>query len=180
MPNKRIIIAGGTGFIGRAIARELASRGAETTASGEVIADFDPYDPREAMELFGQALGFTPTELSEGWEKKMAERDAVNYYRTLQATVLAQHNYAMMQEDREAITDMREAILEYNSQVPFPEMKLTPKLIRQSAKMFLENQIKAGMGEGADKKYRRLAKSIEEAYPDPVGDSARRDESGRP
>ena len=56
--------------------------GGERTAAGQVIAEFDPFEPKDKMELVGQALGFPPSRVTEeGWERYMAEKEGfVNYY----------------------------------------------------------------------------------------------------
>jgi hypothetical protein len=55
----------------------MGMRGAETTQNGNVIAEFDPYDPRTALELVGQGLGFQPSKLTQGWERQIAVADQI-------------------------------------------------------------------------------------------------------
>jgi hypothetical protein len=156
------------------------SRGQETTAGGEVVAKFDPHDMRDTLEIVGQSLGFMPSKVSQGWERVIAVKDAIQYYQVQQTALQRQLNWAYFQEDREAIADVREAIKEYNASVPFPELRMTPQGIKSGVKEYVKSHMVSGMGETGERKNRRLQKSIEEAYPDPYGDSVRKDPFGEP
>jgi hypothetical protein len=145
----------------------FAERGGEFTAAGEKIATFSAFDPRDRMELIGQALGFTPTKLAKGWEAYMAEKEAVNYYKAASSELQRQINWAFLQEDREAMADVRKKVSEYNMSVPYPEMRMRPEDIRSSLKSYLRQQAMAKAGIDS-KKYRRLEKSIEEVYSGPA------------
>jgi len=154
-------------------AARYAAEGKERAANGVVIADFTPYDTRTGLEIFGQSLGFPITEVTQGWERELAKRDMVQFYKVYQAAVQRNLNIAYMQEDREAIADAREALREYNSTVPMPEMGIKPSDAKRAVREYIKSQYKAGAGFEADRKFHRLSKLVEEAYPDPVGDSER-------
>lgn len=149
-----------------------AVRGQEETARGDPVASFDPYDPKDTMELFGQSLGFTPSEITTGWEKTRAEQEAVRYYRTWMEGILKQHNYAFVQEDREAVADARKRILEYNEQVPYPEMKIGSKTLKSSLGSYVESRAKADAGIESQKRFQRLRQGIEANYRDDISDTA--------
>jgi hypothetical protein len=154
--------------------------GQERTANGVVIADFTPYDVRTGLEIFGQGLGFPLAEVQQGWEREFAKRDAVQFYKTWQASIQRQLNIAYLQEDREAIADAREAYKTYNESVPFPEMGIKAKDAKQAVRQFIKEQMKAQAGFAAERKYFRLSKSLEEAFPDPHGDNVRSGEAQKP
>jgi hypothetical protein len=147
-------------------ATRLASRGEEKTMRGDVVAEFDPYDPKEALELFGQGLGFTPTELTEGWERTLAQREGVNYYRMRMEGLLKAHNWTFLNEDEDAKRDALQKIKEYNEVVPWPELKIGPKTIKESLVAYAESQKMTEMGMEQQKRYVRLRQSIEAAYAD--------------
>lgn len=150
-------------------AKRLYERGGEFTKAGDPVATFDKMDLRDNMEILGQGFGFTPTKLSQGWERQIAVMDAVQYYKARQSALLSQHNWALWNEDREAQKDALDAISEYNQEVPFPEMGITGKSLKQSAKAYLQSHLEAEEGFGVDKKYLRLKDKVEENYPDPAG-----------
>jgi hypothetical protein len=146
----------------------MGMRGAETTQNGNVIAEFDPYDPRTALELVGQGLGFQPSKLTQGWERQIAVADQIQYYKVQQEALLRQHNFALWQQDREAAADVRESIRRYNQQVPQPEMGISGNTLKDSFKSFLEKRQVAGMGLEAEKKYRRLREQTIPTFGRPV------------
>lgn len=161
-------------------AARFAIEGKERAANGVVVADFTPYDARSGLEIFGQGLGFPIRENTLGWEKELAKRDAVQFYKVYQSSVQRQLNVAYMQEDREAIADARAALAQYNSQVPFPEMGIKPKDAKQAVHEYVKSQYKAGAGFEADRKFHRLSKLLEESYPDPHGDRMSKDVDFQP
>lgn len=161
-------------------AARYAVEGQERAANGVVIADFTPYDTRSGLEIFGQSLGFPVRETTLGWEKELAKRDAVQFYKVYQSSVQRQLNIAYMQEDREAITDARAALAQYNSTVPFPEMGIKAKDAKSAVREYIRSQYKAGAGFEADRKFHRLSKLLEESYPDPVGDISSKSVDFRP
>lgn len=150
-------------------AARLAMEGKETTASGDVIGEFDPFDTRDQMEILAQGLGFQPARLVQGWERIVAVRDMTTYYKIQQEGLLRSLDWSFFQEDREAKADAMSAIRKYNSQVPQPEMKLTNDTIKASLKSYLTKQQTSSMGLAAEKKYRRLREEVESSYPDPFG-----------
>lgn len=152
----------------------------EQMADGTVVANFTPYDVRTGLEIFGQALGFPLTEVQEGWEREIAVRDATQFYKTWQASIQRQLNIAYLQEDREAIADSLENLKRYNESVPMPEMGIKPKDAKRAVRDFIKSQVKAELGFAGQKKYERLMRQVEEAWPDPHGDSVRKGEVNQP
>lgn len=161
-------------------AARYSQEGKERMANGIVVADFTPYDVRSGLEIAGQALGFPPQKVQIGWERELAKQDAVQFYKTWQMSIQRQLNIAYMQEDREAISDARDAYKQYNENVPMPEMRIKPKDAKDAIRDFIKSQYKAGAGFSAERKFQRLTKSVEEAFPDPFGDSVRKDLAGHP
>jgi len=62
-------------------------------------------------------------------------------------------------------------IREYNDSVPFPEMSITGKSMKQSLRSYIEKRAVAEAGVAGEKKFQRLREKVEENYPDPWGDS---------
>jgi len=152
-------------------AARLAIEGKETTSSGDVIGSFDLGNPRDQLEILAQALGFSPARLILGWERQMAQRDMIQYYKVQQEALLRDMNWALFQEDREARADALASIRKYNEQVPLPEMKIGTQTIRDSFKSYLAKQATSALGLAAEKKYRRLREQVEKSFPDPLGNA---------
>lgn len=159
-------------------ATRLFMGGEEKTQSGSIVAEFDPHDMRDKLELVGQAFGYTPSKMNLGWERELAQRDYIAYYKVQSEALHKQFNWALMQEDREALADVREAIQKYNGQVPYPEMGIGTESLKQSSKGYLEKQALAGAGVAAERKNRRLQQRVRESYPDPYGDNWKKEPQG--
>ncbi len=149
-------------------AARLATRGKETTRRGEVIAEFDPYDALDAAELLLQAAGFTPTRRSAGWEKIIAKREVVEFYKTMRSKLVRDYVYGREIRDRELIADAFAAVRKYNKQVPFPEMKISNKALGQAFKTRFDDLQKAQRGFPQQDQFRRLDRSIEEVFEEPA------------
>jgi hypothetical protein len=143
----------------------LYSEGAEVTRRGDVVAEFDMTDPRDRADLAATAFGFQPTKLSEGWEQLFAKREATLFYRTWKSDLLTDWNWARADGgDREGRADMMKAIRKYNSQVPYPEMRISSKTLKRSADAYDRTQKKSGAGIALQTEYRRLQNSIKQSF----------------
>jgi hypothetical protein len=145
-------------------ARRLAAEGREQTKSGQIIAEFDPSNPRDAAELGLLAVGFQPRRLTEGWRSEIHKRQGVQYYEVWKRQISRQFNFAMASGDREAIADMRKAVRQYNNSVPFPEMSITGDYLRQSLQTYLRERAKAEAGVPSSPSTFRFERSIEEVF----------------
>jgi len=141
-----------------------ASQGGEFSSRGEPIAEFDPNDTQDTMEMAAQAFGFTPSKVSRGWERYLAEKQVVTYYAAWRDSLLAHHNAARLSSDAEEISSAMNAISEYNNAVPFPEMRLSGQVLQESLHQFYQQRALAGKDVPAQRSYRRLEESIRELY----------------
>ena len=155
-------------------AGRMSVRAGEETRSGYPIAGFNMHDPQDQGELIGQALGFTPREVSVGWEKYIAQQQSILYYKTWKTSVLRQWNYARELNDTEAIKEANADIREYNKVVPYGEMRIGPDARRSSwesyirTRQFSERQIEQS------KAFRRLSSEVEAVFEE--GDKTDTDE----
>ncbi len=93
----------------------FAEEGAATTPRGEVLVRFDPSDPLAYWTTIGgQALGFTPRELSRAYERRSFIRNAVEFYRLRREALLNAWALAALRKDREAMADARKEIRDFN------------------------------------------------------------------
>jgi len=142
----------------------IAQRGGEATRAGYPIAGYDMHDPQDQMELIAQSAGFTPRALSRGWEGFIAKQQAVIYYETWKGNLLRQWNYAKEKKDQEAVKAANASIRKYNSQVPFPEMKIGSEARRMSYETYLRTRAFNAKQIEQSKAFRRLSDSIEAVY----------------
>ena len=150
-------------------AARMYARGGEETRSGVPIAGFDMHDTKDQGELILQGLGFTPRELSKGWEGFIAQQQAVIYYKTWSSGLLRSWNFARETNDREAEKEANAEIAEYNKIVPFPEMRIGYDTRRQSFETYKTTRKFNALKIEQSTPYRRLSSSIQAVFEE--GDS---------
>lgn len=141
-----------------------ATQGGEFDAAGHPIAEFDPNDTQDTMELASQAFGFTPSKVTRGWEQYLAEKEVVTYYASWRQSLLAHNNAAHLSGDSEQVDLQMRHITEYNDAVPFPEMKLTGPVLQESLLQFYKDRALAGRDIPRQRSYRRLEDSVKQLY----------------
>jgi hypothetical protein len=142
----------------------LGATGAETTRSGEIIAEYDPNNPRDFAELIFQGLGFQSRRTSSGWQEYIHRKESVRYYQMRKRSILRDNTFAVVNKDREGMADMKKAIQKYNNVVPFPEMKISGQDISTSIKTYMRNRAKAEAGFAEPEAYRRLEQRATDQY----------------
>jgi hypothetical protein len=144
-------------------------QGGEGSQRGDKIAEFDPFVPRDFVELLGQAGGFTPSRVTRGWEQYMAERELVQYYKARSQALVKEFSHAIYVQDREYQADVWRAIQEYNSSVPYPEMTVGwtrsgKNTLADSVVNYVKSQTEHKLGSGDEIKYRRLVEELRAGY----------------
>lgn len=147
-------------------AARMRARGGEFTRGGNEIATFDETDTRDHAELVAQALGFTPRDVSKGWEGFIATQQSITYYETWKTSILRQWNYAKFNGDEEAVKEANQEIRAYNKAAPFPELKIGPKTRRASYSSYVNSQNLNRAGVEQSKAFRRLSNSTQAVFED--------------
>lgn len=148
-------------------AMRRAYRGFENTQSGERIAGFDVNDPKQSAELIGTALGFNPARISQRWDRKMQEEEAIRFWQTRQGILMDQLFQAkMVVKDREGTADVMSAIKRYNKSVPFPSLRIGGKEMLESLRTQELTRRKKELGVGGGRRYVPLRRSIQQLHPE--------------
>lgn len=147
-------------------AARYAVKGEEATRSGYEIATLDWHDHAERMEVALQALGFTPREVSQGWEGYIAAQSVVKYYEVWKTNLLRDWNYSKMNGDDEAVKRYNVEIRAYNRIVPYPEMKIGPDTRRQSVENYYRTHAFNQRRIERSERSRRLSSEVLEVYKD--------------
>jgi len=145
-------------------AARFAVRGGEETRAGKVISDFDLHDPRDVAEIVAQSLGFTPRELSRGWEGFIAKQQSIIYYRSWRTGLLLKWNHAKVTGNKEAEKSTNAEIREYNTAVPFGEMRVTSEVRIQSFETYRRARQFTAADVEQSRPFRRLSSSIEAVF----------------
>ena len=145
-------------------AARFKARGEEATRAGYPIAGFDMTDARDQAEIIGQSLGFTPREVSKGWEAFIAKQQAITYYESWKSSLLRQWNYAHENRDQEEVKRTNAEIRKYNRAVPFPEMKIGPETRQRSYNSYLSTRQFNSRRIEQSRRDRRLSSSIQRVF----------------
>lgn len=118
---------------------------AETTRGGAKIVNFNMEnpitsfhagDPNDVATVLAQAMGFTPTKVSEKWEGMRAVQEDSEVYKMRRATLVVQLDKAIRDNNPAATEDVLSAIRRYNDDVRLidPKEQIDPKGLRQGLK----------------------------------------------
>jgi hypothetical protein len=124
------------------------------------------------MEVYGKALGFNPTIVSQNREIIFEQHDARMYWMTRRARLLQDHWRARLSQDREAIADTRKSINKFNEDIPEEQrakLRITPKEIADSTRAHRRNLRLEEMGKSPSRRYNQLYEDIKESFDSPEG-----------
>lgn len=141
------------------------TQGEEVNKSGATIADFDVTDSRQAAEVIGQALGFTPTRVARQWDMQAMQRDAINYWVIRRKLLFEQFDKARQTKDREAVADAREAVKKFNGEAPDRRLRISFQDLVESSREREKNRKKVEQGKALQNTYSGVGKSVKELFP---------------
>jgi len=122
------------------------------------------------LEVFGKALGFNPTVISQNRELLFEQHDARMYWFARRDRVLDDLWKATVQGDREAIADSRKGVAAFNEAIPESfrgQMRITPKEIADSRKARMRGMQLEEAGQPPSKRYRKLYEGIRSSFDEP-------------
>ena len=112
-----------------------ATRGNETNSLGVPIKEFDwPTNYDDLLTISGRALGFPSSQVNMIREANWKAYDAQRYYATRHNMLSQMLNYAIQVDDPEKIDTAIGQILQFNADVPFPEMAINPSKLMSGVK----------------------------------------------
>jgi hypothetical protein len=140
---------------------------AEVTQTGAKIVKFDPSDPDDLVTVAAQALGFTPTKVSETWEALRQAREEHEQYKARRMMLYVQYDKALKDQNQDAITDVVKAIQKYNDQVRSvdPNMQISARQLRQSLIQRMRGRAMQEQLGTSQKQAIPLTRRIMELYP---------------
>lgn len=104
----------------------MLATGSATNSQGDTVAEATQSDSIMKM------LGVQPTAVSDESQLRFVQKDAAKFWLTRREYVLAKYYRAVQQHDADAMSAAREDLLEFNSEVPSPSLRLDAKTVRQS------------------------------------------------
>lgn len=141
----------------------------ETTRGGAEIASFDINDTRGRMDVFAQALGFTPTYMAAKRELAAQQMEAATYWGLRRSELFEQFALARIGKDKEGLAAAQEAIREYNRTAPNGKLKITAADLRENLKSRLKRNAKIAGGQAPTKGMQPVYRQLEGLYPSSEG-----------
>lgn len=132
--------------------------------------------PREltTTEIYGKALGFNPTIVSENREKFYAAHDQQMYWQARRKDVLDEFVKADWQRDREKYDEAREAVSKYNDSIPnepnYRKLKITQADIQDRLKLSRKMRQREERGLPRARRYEGLHRDIRDSFDRPEED----------
>ena len=144
-------------------AYRYATTQAETSRSGAEIVEFDPHNRIHNAEILGQALGFRPTRVAQRQERDWVKREHARYYEVRRRQLFQDFDYALRIGDREALADVRKAIIDYNNNLPVAGLRITGEELNRGIKARAKARRLEELGLPRSRKMVPLYRSLEEA-----------------
>lgn len=141
-----------------------AQRSGEFDNRGQPIAEFDPTNTQDQMEVAAQAFGFTPSRVNKGWDEYMAEREVVAYYESWRRSTMGHFNSAYTNEDDGNKEHSMDEVRNFNESVPYPEMRISSEVLNKSLEEYARQRAIAGKSLPAKRSEIRLTSEIREKY----------------
>lgn len=141
-------------------------RGKEVDSTGKTIAYFNP--SQDWPLLLKQGAGFPPSEMNKRAERLWEVRDVIEFYRSYQTVTLNKIYDIVRGEEPKKSEKIGELIKDFNSIVPYPEMKLSGPVVIQSVRAKMKDSAYNDAGSIQEKKYRRLYTEWVDALGEPL------------
>lgn len=146
-------------------ASRYLARGEEEFRGGGAVAKFDPYNTEHTAEVTAQALGFTPSRVSQRYELRAAQQMMKEYFTVRRDVILDEYAFSYNARDREAMADVRDSIRNYNNSVPHPALKIGADDLSRSLKARQKGAQQRETLTPAQKQFQGAFREIGQAYP---------------
>lgn len=123
-------------------------------------------DEVTGLEVLGQAMGFTPTPKSTVQELLHLQNEAAQFYALRRQNLLTGLWQAKQSGDADKEAVVKEAIDNYNNEIPDPQLRITAQEIQQSMKARERTNLEKSEGVPAIRRYRGLYERISSAFPE--------------
>lgn len=144
----------------------MATEGKVTSRSQARVIEFDIADPYHQAEIVGQALGFTPSRLTEKREGDWAAKQAVEYWQGRRSRVMDHYLWAVQAKDAEAKEEAIAAWKKYNRSVPSSALKINPKEMMTAWKGKRKRIQGEEAGRPRAKRYRGIYEEVLDGFPE--------------
>jgi hypothetical protein len=142
----------------------LQATGGVRDSAGATTFPYNYQDGQTAMEHVLRYLNFQSTKLSLKKEEDQRLRQITDFYTARRAALLKDLAIAYQEHDREGIADARDAVKDYNSEVPYPALKVGGDEIRAAIQHRQRAQAlgERGLPESGGKRFYQIYRSERE------------------
>lgn len=142
--------------------------GEETTGStpGTQLAEFDMNRPEDEAAVLFQALGFTPTKVSQAQGKRRFSMDTLLFYQGRRLELLTELAHIVdIGGDTKALAEWNDELRQYNREVPFNSLRLSRASAQQSlrGRQVRKLQQEAGLPKG--RRSRDVGREADRLFP---------------
>lgn len=142
--------------------------GRERDAKGATVAAFDSGDPEQMAEIAAVAMGFTPTRLSQEWDRRAAEYEVFTFWMARKTILTGRLTRAIQQKDDESRRETLESIKAFNRELPYESMRFSPESLRQSVRRRIQNVEREEAGAPLTRSRASVSQEMRRLYPDAV------------
>lgn len=137
-------------------AAQAFNKGAVTDRSGAVI--FEP----NTWDILQMAVGFAPKELNAKYAARNMQQEQAAYWTHRKSVLLDMWGHIVFDRsnDREAVKDFTDRLVEYNANAPDPRLRITQQTLRNSVARKAEARVFKEMGLGGNPNMRQAAGQI--------------------
>jgi hypothetical protein len=121
-------------------------------------------DESTGLEVLGQLAGFSPTTKTTAQESLHVSKETAQFYVLRRTNLMSALFQATVAKDYDAIADAKDAIREYNSKVPDPQLRITAQEQLQSLKARQRAAGEVLTGQAASKRYAPLYERVDAAF----------------
>lgn len=154
---------------------EGRERGKGGSDSAPTIVPFDPRDTEQMMEILAMAGGYQPLRLQSKWDLILAQAEVTKFYDLKRQGLLGQMWEASQGKDPKEISDVRDAIVEYNKELPeWARGKvITPDTISRSLMAKARDRASREAGIPLQKTNIGIAREMQRLHPEAIVDVRR-------
>jgi hypothetical protein len=122
--------------------------------------------PLNTPELLGKALGFNPEVIARNREIDFLQREVATYWTQRRKRQLDMYWHARQMGDPEMLADSKQAIVDFNADIPDRALRISHKDIKASMKQRERIRKLEEAGKAPVKRFRTLYSDVEAAFTD--------------
>lgn len=142
-----------------------SERGEETFRGGGAVLKFEPNDIDHRMENILQALGFSPTRITQRYERRASQEDMRKYWTVRRAAAIENYAYAIMSGDKDTLDGALKGIRDFNHEAPAGALRISSETVQKSLSERFRRAGQRERGQPNEDAFVPLYSGVERLYP---------------